>query len=135
MKKLIIFFSFSLIAASFGFATPPVANDDSVIVPEGGAVSTLDTGATSLLANDTDAENDTLTVNITPVSGPSHGALTLAADGTFSYTHDDSENLTDSFVYEISDSTATATATVNITVTAVNDPPVAVDDSIGNDEF
>ncbi len=58
-----------------------------------------------MLANDTDEDlpNDTLTVNTTPVSGPTYGTLTLYADGTFSYTHDGSQNFSDSFTYEVTD--------------------------------
>ncbi len=56
--------------------------------------------------------------------------MTLAADGTFTYTHDGSENFTDSFVYELSDGVFTDTATVTITITSVNDnAPVANDDA------
>ncbi len=95
----------------------------------GGTVSVLDGGATSVLANDKAFDIETLTVNTTPISGPNHGALTLAADGAFTYTHDGSETTTDSFTYELTDGSATATATVNIAITPVNDPPVAVDDA------
>ena len=38
-----------------------------------------------------------------PVAAPAHGVLTLNADGTFSYTHDGSENFSDSFTYIVSD--------------------------------
>ena len=82
-----------------------------------------------MLDGDTDIDlpNDTLTVNTTPVAGPSFGVLTLNANGTFSYTHDGSENFTDSFTYEVSDAVGnTDTATVTITITPVNDnTPVA----------
>ena len=39
------------------------ANDDSATVVEGGTVSVLDDGATSVLANDLSVDRDTLTVN------------------------------------------------------------------------
>ncbi len=60
------------------------------------------------------------------VSGPSHGLLVLNADGTFSYTHDGSENFVDAFVYEVCDDgnpVLCATATVALSITPVNDPP------------
>ncbi len=116
---------------------PPVAVDDGATVAEGGTVTELDSAETSVLANDSDPENDNLTVTTTPVSSPSHGSLTLNDDGTFSYTHDGSETTSDSFTYEVCDDgspSECATAMVNITVTPVNDPPVANDDSAETDE-
>ncbi|MEZ5738427.1 MAG: Ig-like domain-containing protein [Burkholderiaceae bacterium] len=62
----------------------------------------LDSAATSVLANDTDADlpNDLLTSIGT---GPAFASgFTLNTDGTFSYTHDGSENFTDSFTYIVS---------------------------------
>ena len=113
----------------------PVADNESFTVVEGGTATQADLDAgTSLLDGDTDVDlpNDTLTVNTTPVSGPSHGTLTLNADGTFSYTHDGSENFTDSFTYELRDADGgiPGTATVTITITPVNDnDPVADNES------
>jgi VCBS repeat-containing protein len=89
---------------------------DSATVAEGGTVTVLASAATSVLANDTDAENDALTAVL--VSGPSNGSLTLNADGTFSYTHDGSETTSDSFTYKANDGTEDGnTVTVAITVT------------------
>jgi len=107
----------------------PVANPDTIIVAEGGTTTILVGGATSVLANDTDAENSPLTAIL--VTGPAHGTLTLNANGTFSYTHDGSETTTDSFTYKVNDGTVDGnTVTVNIGVTPVNDAPVAVADNI-----
>ncbi len=56
--------------------------------------------------------------------------MTLAADGSFTYTPAADFNGTDSFTYTASDGTAVSNvATVTITVTAVNDAPVAVNDA------
>ena len=108
----------------------PVADAESFTVAEGGTATEADLDAGSnLLSGDTDLDlpNDTLTVDTTPVVGPSHGLLTLNADGTFSYTHDGSENFTDSFTYRVYDALGHSdTATVSITITPVNDnTPVA----------
>ncbi len=110
----------------------PNAQDDALTVAEGGSATVLDGGETSLLANDSDVEGDSLTLSTTPVAAPSHGTLTLNADGTFSYTHDGSEGGSDSFSYSVCDDgspSQCATATVAITVTPVNDAPMAVADS------
>jgi VCBS repeat-containing protein len=86
-----------------------------------------------VLDNDIDFEGNPLAVNPVPVSGPSSGLLTLNVDGSFTYTPDENFNGTDSFIYEVDDDDPLDPpdiGTVDITVTAVNDPPVAVDDSL-----
>src|SRR5207249_965886 len=91
-----------------------------------------DSTAASVLANDTDAEANTLTA--TKLSDPAHGSVTLNADATVSYSHDGSETTTDPYTNKTCDNGTTngspdpkcsGTATVSITVTPVNDPPVA----------
>ena len=99
----------------------PVAADDSFASLENNSliISTSD-----LLANDSDVDGDTLTVNFTPISGPANGTLSVNSVGSFSYTPDADFNGTDSFTYEITDGNGlTSTAVVNITVTPVNDTP------------
>lgn len=101
------------------FLSLGVASPDRILGAEGGTIGELETGFASLLANDTepDLPDDTLTVNPTPVSGPSFGTLRLNEDGPFSYTHDGSENFSDRFIYEVQDAVgATDTATVEITI-------------------
>src|SRR4030095_2781 len=64
------------------------------------------------------------------VSQPTHGSLTLNGNGSFSYTPAANYNGPDSFIYKANDGQAdSGVATVSITVTAVNDAPVAVNDS------
>ena len=54
-----------------------------------------------VLANDTDNEGDTLTVQL--FSGTQNGTLDLQADGSFSYTPNAGFTGTDSFVYQAND--------------------------------
>lgn len=117
---------------SFFFNRPPRPGNDSLTVDEGATTTVLDSAASSLLANDSDPNGDTLSVDPTPVSAPAHGSLTLHADGTFSYAHDGSETTSDGFVYRVCDDgypSLCATAAVGVTVRPVNDPPLAVADS------
>ena len=103
----------------------PVAVDDTATVAEGGEV---DIAVTTLLANDSDPEDGTLSV--TAVGGSVNGTVALSEDKSeVTYTHDGSETKTGSFTYTVSDGTATATGTVNVTVTPANDGPVVVDDT------
>ncbi|MBB2494787.1 retention module-containing protein, partial [Aquipseudomonas ullengensis] len=105
----------------------PVAVTDSITLSEGGTATILVGGATSVLANDSDADGDPLTATL--VTGPTNGSLTLNANGTFSYTHNGSETTSDSFTYKVNDGSVDGnTVTVNIGVTPVNDAPVANDD-------
>src|SRR5207244_1856118 len=104
---------------------PPVALGDSYSTNKNVALSIA---APGVLANDTDPDGDTKTAVL--VSGPSHGTLTLNANGSFTYTPAANYNGPDSFTYKASDGTLTSNvATVAITVVAVNDAPVAVNDS------
>ncbi len=62
------------------------------------------------------------------VTGPTHGALAMNTDGTFSYTPDLNYFGADSFSYRLSDGPLDSNlATVSLTVTPVNDAPVAAD--------
>src|SRR3989441_244669 len=110
-----------------------VKSDDVDIGGRSSIKKEIDSTAASVLANDTDAEANTLTA--TKHSDPAHGSVTLNANGTFSYSHDGSETATDSFTYKtcdngttgsppVADPKCSGTATVSITVTPVNDAPV-----------
>jgi VCBS repeat-containing protein len=111
---------------------PVAVADSGYTVAEGGNI----TGAATVLGNDTDGENDTLTAIL--VSGPSNdSAFTLNSDGTFDYTHDGSETTSDSFTYKANDGTADSnTVTVSITITGINDAPTldAIGDQIVNED-
>ena len=112
----------------------PVAVDDSYFSNED-IPFTASLNINDLLENDSDLDGDTLTVNMTPVSPPANGTVSLNANGTFTYTPNANFNGTDSFIYEVSDGNGgTAEATVNISVIPVNDAPVAVDDNFTTDE-
>src|SRR5262249_11914186 len=82
--------------------------------------------------NDTDVEGDALSAVL--VSGPAHGTLALNADGSFTYTPAANYNGADSFTYKANDGALDSNvATVAITVNAVNDAPVAANDSYDTD--
>jgi CSLREA domain-containing protein len=106
---------------------PPVAADDAATVAE-------DSGATAIgvLANDDDADGDTLVVD--SATDPANGTA-VDNNTSISYTPDANFCGTDTFDYTVSDGEGgTDTAQVTVTVTCVNDPPVAVNDSYGGTE-
>ena len=106
----------------------PVAINDSAVVDEGGTVTLVDSDKTTVLHNDSDAEDANASLTVTVETGPANAsAFTLNDDGTFSYTHDGGEDLSDSFVYRVCDADgepACSTARATITINPVNDPPV-----------
>ena len=103
----------------------PVAANDSYSTNKN---VTLTVSAAGVLANDTDADGDTLSA--IGVVGPSHGSLSLNADGSFIYTPAANYSGADSFTYRANDGTADSNvATVSITVVNTNTAPVAVADT------
>ena len=108
----------------------PVGNDDLYSgVDEG---STLNIGPfDGVLSNDTD-QNSCDILQIKPLDPPSFGGVVLNSDGSFDYTHDDSENFIDEFTYLLNDGECNVwdTVTVTIRIDPVPDtPPVALPDS------
>ncbi|WP_143087873.1 Ig-like domain-containing protein, partial [Chitinophaga sp. YR627] len=103
----------------------PVAVDDNVTVTE-------DVPATgNVLTNDTDVEGNTLTASL--VTAPVNGTIVLNADGSFTYTPNANFNGLDSLVYQVCDNGVPSlcdSGVARFTVNAVNDAPVAVDDSV-----
>jgi VCBS repeat-containing protein len=103
----------------------PVAVNDSYTTAEDTA---LTVSAPGVRGNDTDVDGDTLTAVL--VSGPAHGTLTFNSNGSFTYTPAANYNGSDSFTYKVNDGALDSnTATVSLTVTAVNDAPVAANNS------
>jgi hypothetical protein len=100
-------------------------NDAPVSLPESYSVDnnkTLTIVVPGLLANDSDVDNDPLSVTL--ISGPATGNLTLNATGSFTYTPNLNFAGTTSFTYVATDGTlSSALTTVSITVVAVAAAP------------
>ncbi len=101
----------------------PVAVDDARAAAEDVAVTIT---VATLVANDTDVDDDPLT--ITAVGAASTGTVALAA-GTVTFTPAANFAGTATFEYTVSDGTLTDTGTVTVAVGGDNDPPIAVDDA------
>ncbi len=110
--------------------TAPVGTADTYPATED---QTLTVPAPGVLSNDSDADGDPMTVAV--MTGPSSGTLSLASDGSFTYTPNANFNGTDSFSYEISDGTdVSSPVNVTLNVAPVNDAPVAVNDTATTSE-
>jgi|GEM_PF-4146744 len=119
----------------------PIAIDDSYNVDENAVL--MVTLANSILNNDFDLDGDSLTILTSNVVSSQGVAISIMADGTFSYDTNDiagidmlaeGEILVDTFDYKITDGTYEESATVTITITGINDAPVAIDDVNATDE-
>ena len=104
----------------------PVAADDSATTNEDTAV------IIDVLSNDSDIDGDTLSVTS---ASAANGFVAINVDGTLEYTPNANFNGTDTISYEIVDGNGgTSSASVTVTVNAVNDGPVASDDSASTNE-
>ena len=89
----------------------PAANTDSFSGVHGKPISG------NVMANDSDADGDPLTVIATTIATADGGQVILLADGTFTYTPDAGFVGIDSFTYSIGDGhggSATATVSLNV---------------------
>ncbi len=85
--------------------------------------------ASDLLANDTDADGDTLSITEVTATADTHGTVSLDGDGNVVFTPETNYNGEASFEYTMSDGTQSDTATVTLNVDAVNDDISVVSDS------
>ncbi len=109
--------------------TPPVAVDDTYVMLVPGqeidiGLDAAGNGTPGVLANDTDADGDTLSAHplLDPFDSPKHGHVALSADGSFVYTPNPGYTGPDSFAYIASDGFANS----NIATVTLRVPPVAV---------
>ena len=104
----------------------PVAVDDSLTLNEDGS------SLLAVLANDSDADGDSL--SLTGFTQGSNGTVTQEGS-QLRYTPNADFNGSDSFTYTVTDGNGgTASATVLVTISAINDAPVATDDTASVDE-
>jgi hypothetical protein len=103
---------------------PPTAVDDLYTVELG---ETLTVAAPGVLGNDQNPGGAPLSASL--VAPPVDGTLTLAANGSFTYTPTIDFAAQDSFSYRADNGLASNVATVVIAIVDPDGPPVAVDDS------
>jgi hypothetical protein len=104
---------------------PPVAAGDSY---SGAQDTPLTIAAPGVLANDSDADGDSLTAVL--VTAPAHGALLLDANGGFTYTPAAGFSGSDGFTYKVTDGDdESAVASVTLTIAPASHTPSGVADS------
>ena len=107
----------------------PVAMDDAYSLSEDNPLNAANSGLPAgILSNDLDIDSPVLSAVL--VAPPAHGTLNLNADGTFVYTPAADYFGLDYFTYKVSDGVAqSATSTVTFSIAAVNDAPLAQNES------
>jgi VCBS repeat-containing protein len=116
-------------------------NDGPVVAVDGNAATEDSTAAVSgnVLANDHDVDSASLTVVAPGTYVGAHGTLTLAQDGSYTYSLDNAasgvqslaqgQSVVDSFTYSATDGIATVASVLDITISGANDGPVLAADA------
>jgi large repetitive protein len=91
---------------------PLAVNDSATVAP--GANATI-----NVATNDTDADGTINPASIVIIQQPTHGTVTVNANGTVSYQHDNSPQTTDSFTYKINDNLGTQSAAAALVSIAI----------------
>jgi FtsP/CotA-like multicopper oxidase with cupredoxin domain len=111
-----------LAVAEASTGTPLASNDDHATNED----APLVVAAPGVLGNDGAYADDPTGTTASWLSGPSHGTVNLATDGSFTYTPAPNYNGADSFTYQaVSGGSQSLPATVSLTVNPANDAPVA----------
>ena len=103
---------------------PPVAVDDGPYVVANGGTRIV--SAPGVLGNDSD-DGGSLTAE--KLTNPTHGSVTLNADGSFTYTHDGGASTSDSFTYRARDGGGQPSAPATVTLSII--PPAGVGHTTG----
>lgn len=113
------------VLAFAGGNAPPIAGPDTLAVLQDGE------GSVNVLLNDTDVNNDPLTV--TAASDPAFGTAACEATGVCTYTPDEGFSGLDSFTYTVSDGASPVTGQVTVRVTPADAglTPVASGSPVG----
>ncbi|MDD5760047.1 MAG: Ig-like domain-containing protein [Desulfobulbaceae bacterium] len=107
--------------------------NDAPVATDGMLETAEDTSASGQLTA-TDPEGDSLSYSIVTNGAKGVAKITNAATGTFAYIPSQNENGQDSFVYRVSDGKLGTEAKIVVNIAAVNDAPIAVNDTVETTE-
>ncbi|MEZ5898972.1 MAG: Ig-like domain-containing protein [Hyphomicrobiaceae bacterium] len=113
---------------TFSFTIESAGNNPPQITSVSMTEAWEDQISTGLLVA-TDPDGDPLSYAVKDGAGPSKGTVSIAADGSFTYTPHANLNGSETFTIIVTDSVgATAEQVVSFDIAPVNDAPLAVDD-------
>lgn len=104
----------------------PNVTNDSYQILEGQSLSISSADNNDLLDNDSDADNDPLSIvdaNLLTALNNLSGTLSVNNNGGFSFVPPEDENGTGIITYEVTDTVASSMADLNIEILPVNDEP------------
>jgi parallel beta-helix repeat protein len=101
--------------------SPPEVNNDTYYLAPG---ETFQMDAPGILQNDTDPENDPLSIIL--VQNVRNGTLTLSPDGGFTYIHDGGDTTSDTFTYKINDGSMDSFQTATVTLKIIKAPIIQI---------
>ncbi|MBI3506641.1 MAG: tandem-95 repeat protein, partial [Proteobacteria bacterium] len=108
--------------------------NDAPTTTGGTASGNEDTPITGRLVG-ADVDGDALTFSVPAQGAPQHGTVTVASDGSYTYTPGANYNGTDSFTYTVADGKGgTTTGTIAIDVASVNDAPTTAGGTASGNE-
>jgi len=103
---------------------PPVANNDTASVVEGGSVNI------SVLSNDSDIEGNIDLTSVVIVSQPANGTVGVNTQtGVVNYVHNGGPSTSDSFTYNFKDSQGVVSNVATVSIT-IQRKPIANNDSL-----
>ena len=125
--------------------TAPTTVSGDVTPGTAGQDRDIDNGATFTVTGVAAGTQTSASGNVGTTVAGTYGSVNLAADGSYTYTLDNTKTATNSlkagqtasevFTYTITDNNgAVSTTTLSITITGTNDAPVAVNDSYNMNE-
>jgi hypothetical protein len=110
-------------------APPPPVNNVPVAIDDVLSVAAGASGSIDVLANDTDADGDALTLVTVDTSAVDGGTVTMAPDGTITYAAAPGATGTDTVIYTVADGAGGVTqGSLTITVAGPGSPVALSDD-------
>ena len=121
-------------SASQTFGITVTAVDDPPVITEVILAEVIEDTPTSGYVNVSDPDNSEFTFTVTQGPAPPAYVELNSSTGEFVYYPAPNSNEPDNFEITVTDNTSNVSVTVSITITPINDPPVAVPDSVTVDQ-